>query len=227
MERFDRLLRLLRELRLAPPWLIFVFILFQFALPVANIAAVVPTPPSAVSGRLGLAVAYADFDGDSQPDIAGVQVGRAGAYETEYWIQLRLSAVGSGELALLAPSGGLELDARDVNGDSFPDLVVTTRWLQEPVAVYLNDGRGGFSRVDLARFPSAFATTEAQWNVPAGSEIRAAEISQLPRAEIYLDRLWYPDPVEQEAATCSLRSVFAKEPLSAPHFGRAPPLALL
>src|SRR5215470_13614267 len=156
-------------------------LLLPLVLPTSGIAAVVPAPSGVVSAGPDIAVAYADFDGDSRPDVAGVQVARTGVHESEYWIQLRLSSVGSGAIVLLAPSGGLQIAARDVNGDHFPDLVVTTSWLQQPVAVYLNDGRGRFSRVDPGRFPSAFIKSEVQWASPAKDSSGASCLSQESR----------------------------------------------
>jgi hypothetical protein len=61
----------------------------------------------------------------------------------------------------------------DVNGDSFPDLVVTTAWTNQPVTILLNDGLGNFTASNPAEFQSAFASSSAQWTV-ASDEIRDA-----------------------------------------------------
>src|ERR1035437_2390402 len=96
--------------------------------------------------------AIADFDGDLRPDLARIQPRPNSSGATNYWIQIQLSAVGRQSIRLVAPAGGLEIEARDVNGDHAVDLVLTTAWFNQPVAVLLNDRHGGFSRVE----PTAF-----------------------------------------------------------------------
>jgi hypothetical protein len=100
-----------------------------------------------------LAFAVADFDGDLRPDLAHIQIGRSDAALTDYWVQLQLSGAGQQSILVVAPSGGLQISVRDVNGDDAPDLVLTTSWLKTPVAILLNDGRGGFSRKEPSAFP--------------------------------------------------------------------------
>ncbi len=107
-------------------------------------------------------LAIADFDGDLRPDLADVQVGRSDVSHTDYWIQLQLSAAGRQTILVVAPAGGLQIAARDVNGDHALDLVLTTA-LSEPVAVFLNDGHGSFSRADPADFPEAFRESKTSW----------------------------------------------------------------
>src|SRR5258708_10878509 len=50
--------------------------------------------------------------------------------------------------------------ARDVNGDSFLDVVITTLWTNKPVAILLNDGLGNFTYTTPSEFQSAFAAPE-------------------------------------------------------------------
>src|SRR5208283_2221452 len=90
----------------------------------AKVAEAQSTPPTAVG--LGLPFAIADLDGDLRPDLADVQIGRSDLSFTDYWIQLRLSAAGPQTILVVAPSGGLQIAARDVNGDHAIDLVLTT-----------------------------------------------------------------------------------------------------
>jgi hypothetical protein len=111
----------------------------------------------------GLPFTLADFDGDLRPDLAAIQTGRSGVSGTDYQIQLQLSAAGRQTILLAAPAGGLQIAARDVNGDHALDLVVTTTWLSEPVAIFLNDGHGRFSRVDLGEYPGAFREPKTSW----------------------------------------------------------------
>lgn len=115
------------------------------------------------TARPGLSFAVADFDGDLRPDLASVQSGPNDSGSTNYRIQLHLSAVGQQSIQLVAPTGGLFIEARDVNGDHAIDLVLTTAWFRQPVAIYLNDGHGGFSRAQPNAFPGAFSESKTNW----------------------------------------------------------------
>jgi hypothetical protein len=108
------------------------------------------------SAHPGLPYAVADFDGDHQPDIATVEGGHASASVADYSIRFSLSGSGLLSIPVIAPSGGLSVEARDVNGDHVLDLIVATMWNRRPVAVFLNDGHGGFSRVEPSKFRSTF-----------------------------------------------------------------------
>jgi hypothetical protein len=108
-------------------------------------------------------LAISDFDGDFHPDLASVQAGSTTSGNTDYWIQLQLSAAGPQSIRLVAPSGGLQIEARDVNGDHAVDLVLTTTSLRQPVAIFLNDGHGSFSQVASSDFPEAFSKPLTNW----------------------------------------------------------------
>ena len=109
--------------------------------------------PSQVSSQFTIA----DFDGDRQPDVATVQVGASTPMRTHYWIAFQLSNGLRSTLGITAPTGGLNIVSRDVNGDAFPDVVITTAWTNRPVAILLNDGLGNFSQFDPQAFPAAFS----------------------------------------------------------------------
>ena len=98
--------------------------------------------------------AIADFDGDQKPDLATVQVVREAALDSYYSIRLQLSAGEESAVGIAGPQGGLELAARDVNGDDAMDLVVTTAMDSHFVAVLLNDGHGKFTLAKAGAFPS-------------------------------------------------------------------------
>ena len=100
----------------------------------------------------GFAIAY--FDGDQRPDLATVQVERDAAGGTRYSIRLQLSAGEESAIGITGPQGGLELVARDVNGDDVIDLVVTTAIGSHVVAVLINDGHGKFTLAKAGAFPS-------------------------------------------------------------------------
>jgi hypothetical protein len=144
------------------------FPLLVFALFLGFLAGSLPARPSAqnlptTSVAPGVPFAIADFDGDLLPDLISVQTGARGAAGTNYWIQLRLSEAGKQSIRLVAPTGGLSIEARDVNGDNTIDLVLATAWSRKPIAIFLNDGRGNFSRVEPADFPEAFSEFPASW----------------------------------------------------------------
>jgi hypothetical protein len=119
---------------------------------------------ASVSISRGLPFVVADFDGDHRPDFASVQTGAAGASSAHYLVRFRLSTSGKRYVQVTAPRGGIRLEARDVNGDQFPDLVVASPWLDKPVLILLNDGHGNFSQVNPAAFPQAFGESSASWN---------------------------------------------------------------
>jgi hypothetical protein len=115
----------------------------------------------------------ADFDGDSRPDLARVQVGQSSSRNTRYWIAFQLSGGSAQTVSIIAPTGGLRITSRDVNGDTFPDVVVTTAWTNRPIAILLNDGSGKFTPLSPSSFQSAFAAPETSCSSPA-DEIKDA-----------------------------------------------------
>jgi len=134
------------------------FLLVSLALICGSAAAAAPVKErSSTSVGPVSSFAISDLDGDLHPDLVNVHTGRIGGFVTEYWVQLHLTSSSRQSIRLVAPSGGLLIAARDVNGDHAVDLVVATAWLKRPVAVLLNDGHGSFSQVELTAFPGAFA----------------------------------------------------------------------
>lgn len=142
------------------------------------------TPNSLRASALGQSIAIADFDGDHLPDIAKVQAGPSSRENSSYWIELHLSASGSEFVRIIAPDGGLRIEARDVNGDRAVDLVLSTNRLRKPVAILLNDGHGRFSRVEPALFPDAFVGSNARWTLPCPQWSETACVPRQPRSSI-------------------------------------------
>src|SRR5271168_4044677 len=95
----------------------------------------VQKPPLAPSGP-GLPFAIADFDGDLRPDLASIESAPSNSGNASYSIQLQLTSAGRQFIQLVAPAGGLSITARDVNGDGTIDLILTTAWFREPVAIF-------------------------------------------------------------------------------------------
>ncbi len=119
------------------------------------------------SSQVSSRFAIADFDGDSRPDFATVEIGQIGLSHARYWIGLRMSTGTRQLIGVTAPVGGLEIASRDVNGDKSLDLIVTTTWLNRPVAILVNDGHGNFTVTDPAAFSPIVWSPEKIWNQPS------------------------------------------------------------
>jgi hypothetical protein len=160
--------------------------------------------PAALAGP-GLTVAIADFDGDHRLDLARIQNGRYGCGGSAYWIQFQLSTAGRQSIQLVAPPGGLRIEARDVNGDHAVDLVFTTAWFRQPVAILLNDGRGSFSSADPTAFAELFS--EPKTICVSGRRLAAAAVGLPPRSRARVDKA-EKDPLhERSSAGLVLSSV--------------------
>ncbi len=117
----------------------------------------------------GLAAPYyaiGDFDGDQQPDLATVQSDPYTQRDSRYSIRLQLSFGTSSAIGFTAPFGGLLLSAKDVNGDSAIDLVVTTVVDHKLVMVLVNDGHGNFSVAEEGAFPELRAEGGCRVDAP-------------------------------------------------------------
>src|SRR6202030_3311093 len=166
--------------------------------------------------------AISDFDGDFRPDLASVQAGVTTSGSTDYWIQLQLSAAGRQSIRLVAPAGGLLIEARDVNGDHAVDLILSTS-LRQPVAVFLNDGHGNFSRVAPSAFPEAFSNTLTNWASASDQATDAVGVPPQPRpgvcqaAKALANIQCHSDLIPSSGAG------FALDFFLVSHAGRAPP----
>ena len=134
-----------------------------------------------VSVEPGSSFAIADFDGDNRLDFATVQAGQGSSSASSYWVELQLSTAGRRYIHLLAPAGGLTIEARDVNGDHAVDLVLTTALSRSPVAVLLNDGHGNFLRAEETAFPDAFE--RANNSLDSTSNREAPAVGTPPQSE--------------------------------------------
>jgi hypothetical protein len=130
-----------------------------------NAASTSRPQPQGHSVAWNASFAIADFDGDRKPDFATVEAQKGSSSDTtRYSIRLQLTHGATQVFALTAPAGGLQIVARDVNGDNALDVLVSTAWLNKQVAVLLNDGHGNFTLADPADFPSARREREGRWN---------------------------------------------------------------
>jgi hypothetical protein len=166
-----------------------------------------------------------DFDGDSRPDIATVLEGRSGSADNRYRIRFQLSSGRSQNIDLTAPVGGLDIRSRDVNGDDFLDLVVTTAGTNRPVAVLLNDGAGNFTASDPSAFPGAFRKSSNFWRALT-EELREASPAFLSRSfssDLEADNGTFSLPVEMEVCSSTSERLESRD-FEISYLGRAPPL---
>jgi hypothetical protein len=113
-----------------------------------------PLQQAATSALWDQGAAIADLDGDRHPDLAIVRPEGWGPKGVQYQIEFDLTThVASGPLTVTAEKGGLRIAARDVDGDGDLDLVVKKSWSLAPVAVWINDGHGRFTKGDSAAYP--------------------------------------------------------------------------
>jgi hypothetical protein len=171
----------------------------------------------------GLTFAFADLDGDRRPDFASIQPGQNRPGNSDYSIQIYLSRLGRQSIHLVAPVGGLLLEARDVDGDHAIDLVVSTAWRNQPVAIFLNDGHGSFSRAELAAFPRAFSETGTNLLSASNPATDALALSPQPGAGICPAE--YHSEIDRSPARLLLASAagFPPDSFLTSHSGRAPP----
>ena len=171
----------------------------------------------------GLSFAIADFDGDLRPDVVSVHTGRSDFSRSDYWIQLQLTTAGRQSIQVVASIGGLQIAARDVNGDHAVDLVLTTALLRQPVAILLNDGHGNFTRVAPTAFPGAFTESETNWASGSHQVTDAIGVPPQSRGGIFLETRGLPYPKAQaDFTSISTKGLFLS-PFLTSHLGRAPP----
>ena len=185
-------------------------------------AADIPNAPT-VSFGTNLSFSIADFDGDLRPDLASIQAGRSDFSRTDYWVQLQLSAAARQSFRIVAPMGGLEIASRDVNGDHALDLVLTTTWLSQPVAILLNDGHGSFRRVDPDAFPDAFTESKISWASTTEHPTDVVGIPPRSREDISSTTEFFLHLRSQSGFVALSESRLALAPFLLSHSARAPP----
>ena len=155
------------EARRCSFYFLFLFLLLGFVSINAIAGTDVQNAPVPSVG-LGPQFAVADFDGDHVPDLASIQAGLGSSSIGNYWIQLNFSRAERQTIRLIAPAGGLLIEALDVNGDHFSDVVVETASFRQPVAIFLNERGNSFSRLDPAAFPGALGRQDTNWASGSG-----------------------------------------------------------
>jgi len=167
--------------------------------------------------------AIGDFDGDHRPDLANVRTGAGSRSGVLYWIDFRLSTGLRRTFGVTASAGGLKLASRDVNGDHLLDVVVTTFLTDEPVAVFLNDGRGNFTRSEPSAFPDAFRRPVDSFSKETGIADRTGAVSsRMPTKGIAILR-WFGPPRNNASLFTAFVFPLATSSGRNVRVGRAPP----
>lgn len=187
-----------------------------------SIPAQASNPILQVSGST-VPFAIDDFDGDGRPNLAIVEPGSNGSSLSIYRIQVQLGDGGWQSTDMVAPSGGLRLAARDVNGDGIPDLIVSLAWREEPFAVLLNDGHASFSQADPSSFQRVSGRHEHSLNgYSPGLADTVAIRPQAPVGDLSgSEYLLHPRPVTGFIPQTNSGSFLSALLVSLP--GRAPP----
>jgi hypothetical protein len=172
---------------------------------------------------LGEAPAITDFDGDNKADVA---IGRV--IGSQYGIVVHLSS--RPDVTVLMTSAGLAgftLHACDINGDSFQDIVVTSPIAPHPLAVWLGDGKGGFTAADETRFDNGFGLAESPRYDSRGFPFQQNLLTEPTRPVCEKPNLAFGDSGPERDGFITCKSIL--QPLRHDHFlltPRSPPVYL-
>jgi hypothetical protein len=202
----------------------YALLLLVFGLAVCGAAFEAPRNATACRVEPGDQLAISDFDGDLRPDFARVQAGASTPHGTDYWIQLQLSAARRQSIRLVAPVGGLQIEARDVNGDHAVDLVLSSTTFGQPVAVLLNDGHGSFSRVAPSAFSEVFNNPLTHWTSACNQETEAVGVPPQSRSSVCRAEKSFASIQSRADSIATSLEGFAFDFFSVSHAGRGPPL---
>lgn len=169
--------------------------------------------------------AIADFDGDLKPDLAQVRVMRDGSPNSQYSVDFNFSGGHRPGINIVGPSGGLQITSRDINGDKFADLIVTSLLDSHFVVIFLNDGKGNFVVADPSNFPGAVKGTEYRLIAPA--DVAGGQLALQPGRDSTGDAEAFAG--RRGAQVVTRTGLPAAQPmiraeLAFPSAGRAPPL---
>lgn len=179
--------------------------------------------------RIPATFTIADFDGDQKPDLVSIEMESSRTPQAiRYSIRFRLTLGNSQTFGVDAPAGGLQLATKDVNGDSIPDVLVSTTWQHQEVAILLNDGHGNFKLADPSSFPVAKSQESRSLDSAASPGWRSLAIVKTDRP---LGELAAPAGLAKEtvAPGCWSNPIDSKATtnLNYPWSGRAPPSSVV
>jgi len=203
------------------PFLALLLLVGLVASRVAAGGADVPHVPIASPG-VAPSSTVAAFNSDRHLDLASVEGGQD-AFGPSYSIRLSLTASGRQVFRLIAPHGGVAIEARDVNGDHAVDLVVTAAWSRRPVAVLLNHGHDSFSRAEPAHFPGAFCNRQKHWGSFPHQVSESVDVSSESRSGLIPAAENAPDVRGSTESVRTPVSGFVLDSLLVASLGRAPP----
>jgi hypothetical protein len=203
-------------------------LLFAALLPAGALRAAEHFPATDHPATSALRATFDDFDGDFRPDQIDVQTGNSEFSGTQYWIELRMSTTGRQMIPVFSLPGGLQVVARDVNGDRTLDLILTTKSLRRPVAILLNDGHGRFTRAEAEAFPKAFQDAGTSWESRDHSVQDCADFAPSSRSLVVLASSGWSMGRSIAGRIAPSQRFIVVRLKAAPDAGRAPPvLALL
>jgi hypothetical protein len=167
----------------------------------------------------------ADLDGDLKPDLATVELQKSSSSRTaRYSIRLQLTARAAQVFGVTAPAGGLQIAARDVNGDNALDVLVSTAWLHKQVAVLLNDGHGNFTLAEPDAFPALAGQSETLWKNGTVAFCESAVLIRFEHsAGDFEGRNQFPDSQSRPGKARLRASAGPSRLLNFSILGRAPP----
>jgi hypothetical protein len=168
--------------------------------------------------------AIADFDGDRQPDLALIRVTSDGSPTSQYSVDFNFSGGQKPAICFVGPAGGLQISPRDINGDKFADLVVTSLLDSRFVVIFLNDGKGNFVVAEPSDYPGALKGTGLRLVVPenAPAGLLALQPGRSMETETG-DLTGWHEPVESSSVGMRLTPLQVRAELALSSAGRAPP----
>jgi hypothetical protein len=106
----------------------------------------------------GWSTALGDFNADGAPDRAVADRGARQPEGFRYRLRLSVSGLSTRDVAFVSRHAALTVRALDVDHDQNIDLVVSAVPSGEVVAVWLNDGRGGFTEGNVSALPPSWSS---------------------------------------------------------------------